>query len=83
MVKRGITIISRFSIIACISLVGCAGPRPVLYPNNHFEQVGQERADQQVGLSGRLVGRLEVLLLEVLDLGPPSELPLVPRRGSW
>ena len=46
--KRGRTIISWFLIIAFISLVGCAGPRPVLYPNNHFEQVGQGRADQDV-----------------------------------
>ena len=48
MMKRGTTLISRFLIIAFISLVGCAGPRPVLYPNNHFEQVGQERADHDV-----------------------------------
>jgi len=48
MMKRGTTLISRFLIIAFISLVGCARPRPVLYPNNHFEQVGQERADQDV-----------------------------------
>ena len=48
MMKRGTTIISRFVTIAFISLVGCAGPRPVLYPNNHFEQVGQERVDQDV-----------------------------------
>lgn len=34
--------------MAFISLVGCAGPRPVLYPNAYFEQVGQERADQDV-----------------------------------
>jgi hypothetical protein len=46
--KRGITIISRFLIIAFISLVACAGPKPVLYPNNHFEKVGQERADRDV-----------------------------------
>jgi outer membrane lipoprotein SlyB len=48
MMKRGVTLISRFLIIACVFLVGCAGPRPVLYPNNHFEQVGQERVDQDV-----------------------------------
>ena len=48
MMKRGTNIISRFLIIVFISLVGCAGPRPVLYPNNHFEQVGQERVDQDV-----------------------------------
>ena len=48
MMKRVTAIISRFLIIACISLVGCAGPRPVLYPNNHFEQVGQERVNQDI-----------------------------------
>jgi len=48
MMKRGTTLISRFLIIAFIPLLGCAGPRPVLYPNNHFEQVGQERVDQDI-----------------------------------
>ena len=48
MMKRGTMIISWFLIIAFIFLVGCAGPKPVLYPNNHFEQVGQERVDQDV-----------------------------------
>jgi len=46
--KRGTIIISWFLIIAIIFLAGCAGPRPVLYPNNHFEQVGQEGVDQDV-----------------------------------
>ena len=48
MMKRGTTLISRFLIIDFVSRVGCAGPRPVLYPNNHFEQVGQEYVDQDV-----------------------------------
>jgi outer membrane lipoprotein SlyB len=48
MMTRVTILNSRFLIIAFISLVGCAGPRPVLYPNNYFEQVGQERADQDV-----------------------------------
>ena len=48
MMKRGTAIISRFGIIAFISLVGCGGPKPVLYPNNHFEQVGQEHVDQDI-----------------------------------
>ena len=48
MMKRGTAIICRFLIIALISLVGCAGPKPVLYPNSHFEQVGQERVDQDI-----------------------------------
>ena len=48
MMKRGTMIISWFLIIAFIFLVGCAGPRPVLYPNNHFEQVGQDYVDQDI-----------------------------------
>ena len=52
--KRGTGIFPRFLIIAFISLVGCAGPRPVLYPNNHFEQVGQERVDQDVDVCEEL-----------------------------
>ena len=48
MMKSVTAIICRFLIIVCISLVGCAGPKPVLYPNNHFEQVGQERVDQDI-----------------------------------
>jgi len=48
MMKRGTAIICRFLIVAFVSLVGCAGPKPVLYPNNHFEQVGQERVDQDI-----------------------------------
>ena len=48
MMPRETKIISRFLIIAYIFLVGCAGPKPVLYPNNHFQEVGQERVDQDV-----------------------------------
>jgi hypothetical protein len=29
-------------------LIGCAGPRPVLYPNVHLQNVGKEAADQDI-----------------------------------
>lgn len=29
-------------------LGGCAGPRPVLYPNSHLQDVGQERAQADI-----------------------------------
>lgn len=27
---------------------GCAGPRPILYPNHHLKQVGQDQADGDI-----------------------------------
>ena len=27
---------------------GCSGPRPVLYPNNHLKQVGQDQAEGDI-----------------------------------
>ena len=41
-------IISLCLIPAFGLLVGCAGPRPVLYPNSHLQEVGKEQADQDV-----------------------------------
>lgn len=35
-------------LILVISLVGCAGPKPVLYPNAHYKRVGSDAADQDV-----------------------------------
>ncbi|NKB81588.1 MAG: hypothetical protein GKS05_06835 [Nitrospirales bacterium] len=29
-------------------ILGCAGPKPVLYPNDHFQEVGQSQADQDI-----------------------------------
>ncbi len=46
--KRGTIIRSLFLTIACLYLVGCAGPKPVLYPNTHLEDVGKDLADQDV-----------------------------------
>ena len=39
----------RLLTIALLSMlllvVGCSGPRPILYPNNHLKQVGQDQAE--------------------------------------
>ncbi|MCP4327181.1 MAG: hypothetical protein GY791_01930 [Alphaproteobacteria bacterium] len=32
----------------CLSLAACAGPKPVLYPNNHLAAVGDDQADQDI-----------------------------------
>ncbi|MGH7254960.1 MAG: hypothetical protein ACREI3_04210, partial [Nitrospirales bacterium] len=34
----------------CLSagLVGCAGPKPILYPNAHFQEVGEAAAKQDI-----------------------------------
>jgi Glycine-zipper domain len=31
-----------------LSLSACAGPRPILYPNAHFQQVGESQAKQDI-----------------------------------
>lgn len=31
-----------------IGLAGCAGPKPVLYPNPHYKQVGSDVAEQDI-----------------------------------
>ncbi|MFM8551540.1 MAG: glycine zipper family protein, partial [Nitrospiraceae bacterium] len=35
-------------LILTISLAGCAGPKPVLYPNAHYKQVGSDVAEQDI-----------------------------------
>ncbi len=35
-------------IVFCFLIIGCAGPKPILYPNNHFKSVGQEQADKDI-----------------------------------
>jgi outer membrane lipoprotein SlyB len=35
-------------IVFCFLLIGCAGPKPILYPNTHFKSVGQEQADKDI-----------------------------------
>jgi hypothetical protein len=31
-----------------VSLVACSGPKPILYPNEHFKTVGQEGVEQDI-----------------------------------
>ena len=35
-----------FGILA--SLIGCSGSQPILYPNDHLNQVGQDQAEQDI-----------------------------------
>lgn len=36
-------------LIACLLMVyGCSGPKPVLYPNQHLQQVGSDQADLDI-----------------------------------
>lgn len=34
--------------LAALSLGACAGPKPILYPNAHLQQVGKEAAEQDI-----------------------------------
>lgn len=35
-------------LVFLITTSGCAGPKPVLYPNQHLQQVGEEQADKDI-----------------------------------
>ena len=35
-------------IVMILFLVGCSGPRPVLYPNEYLSQVGQDQAKEDI-----------------------------------
>ena len=35
-------------------VIGCSGPRPILYPNNHLKQVGQDQAEADMEECQRL-----------------------------
>jgi len=37
-----------FGALTSLLLLGCAGPKPVLYPNDHFETVGHEQAELDI-----------------------------------
>ena len=38
-----------FSICSiCLIILGCSGPRPILYPNDHLQQVGPDQAEQDI-----------------------------------
>ena len=49
---------NRLSMFAgCALFAGCAGtPNPVLYPNNHLQQVGQAAADRDIAECRQLAG---------------------------
>ena len=36
-------------LLGLVTAVACAGPRPILYPNDHLKAVGQAAADQDIG----------------------------------
>src|SRR2546425_11230755 len=35
-------------LIIMLFVVGCAAPKPILYPNDHLQQVGKEVADRDI-----------------------------------
>ena len=35
-------------VMLAVWLVGCSGPKPVLYPNSHFQTVGEEAAQHDI-----------------------------------
>lgn len=35
-------------LMLAVSLAGCAGPKPVLYPNAHYKQVGSDVAEEDI-----------------------------------
>lgn len=37
-----------------VSLSGCAGPKPILYPNRHLQEVGAEAAERDVETCSQL-----------------------------
>lgn len=37
-----------FFVLLSFSLSACSGPRPVLYPNSHYNQVGKHQAEQDI-----------------------------------
>ncbi len=37
------------SLMVCLTVAsGCSGPRPVLYPNRHLQQVGEDQASRDI-----------------------------------
>lgn len=39
---------SRSFLIIMLLVAGCAAPKPILYPNAHLQQVGEEVADRDI-----------------------------------
>jgi uncharacterized protein YcfJ len=40
--------LSRGFLIIILLIAGCAAPKPILYPNAHLQQVGEEVADRDI-----------------------------------
>lgn len=38
----------RVVVMLCIVLVGCSAPKPILYPNAHFQAVGKDGAAKDI-----------------------------------
>ncbi|MGH7209412.1 MAG: glycine zipper family protein, partial [Nitrospiraceae bacterium] len=36
------------SLLILLGLVGCSGPKPILYPNPHFEAVGSDTVQRDI-----------------------------------
>jgi len=49
------------------SLIGCAGPRPVLYPNEKLERVGEEVAQGDIEECMQLAGEADLEKSEGLE----------------
>jgi hypothetical protein len=45
--EKSITLLL-LSLIIILAMMGCSGPRPILYPNAHLKDVGQEAAEQDI-----------------------------------
>lgn len=42
------------SLLLAACLTACSGPKPILYPNDHFRAVGQETAEEDIAQCRRL-----------------------------
>jgi len=45
---KSTAVASYLLVSMAITLCGCAASRPVLYPNSHLKEIGQEKADQAI-----------------------------------
>lgn len=41
-------------LVSMLMVAGCMAPKPILYPNAHLQQVGEEAADQDIDECGKL-----------------------------
>lgn len=42
------TLVHSIALVAGMALVGCSSPKPILYPNGHYRQVGPEAAERDI-----------------------------------